>query len=77
MLIEHNVHHNSHSFYSDLSIHSTTDTDQTQPQADLRVRSLPAAPLVHGQVQQTWGPHQLLIWKMNHLAALYLQELMD
>ncbi len=51
--------------------------DQTQPQADLRVRSLPAAPLVHGQVQQTWGPHQLLIWKMNHLAALYLKELMD
>jgi len=26
MLIEHNVHHNSHSFYSDLSIYSTTDT---------------------------------------------------
>lgn len=45
MLIEHNVHHNSHSFYSDLSIHSTTDTGSNTTTSRLEGQELTCSPI--------------------------------
>jgi hypothetical protein len=45
MLIEHNVHHNSHSFYSDLCIHSTTDTGSNTTTSRLEGQELTCSPI--------------------------------